>query len=218
MSVVLPAPLPPSRPWTSLRPTVRSTPSRATTGPNVLRMPSMCRRGRGSCAVLSVMGGPSLDRREVLLDHDLARPDVGDGLLDLRGDGRVDVLRRLDRDPRVEAERVVAVALARLDLRQHVAEGLGEVIDRGGGVVLRVELRLVGVLRRDDDVVGLALEGLEGADHAEVERTDDDVVALADELGGDLLGLRRVVEVAGPDGRDRGARAAVLERLVDRVD
>src|SRR6478609_3537909 len=164
MSVVLPAPLPPSRPWTSLRPTVRSTPSRATTGPNVFRMPSMCRIGRGACpalsalsvlwllSMLSVMGGSSLDRREVLLDHELARRDVGDGLLDLRGDGRVDVLRRLDRDPRVEAERVVAVALARLDLRQHVAERLGEVVDRGGGVVLRVELRLVGVLRRDDDV------------------------------------------------------------------
>src|SRR6476660_1203280 len=108
MRVVLPAPLPPSRPCTSLRPTARSTPSRATTGPNVFRIPSMCRRGRVSWGVLSVMAGSSLDRGEVLLDRDLARRDVGDGLLHLGGDGRVDVLRRLDRDTRVEPERVVA--------------------------------------------------------------------------------------------------------------
>src|SRR6478752_2693344 len=169
MSVVLPAPLPPSRPWTSLRPTVRSTPSRATTGPNALRIPSMCRRGRGPCEEFSVMTGSSLDRGEVLLDRDLAGRDVGDGLLHLGDDGRIDVLRRLDRDPRVEPERVVATALAGLDLGEHVAERLGEVVDRRRGVVLGVELRLVGVLRGDDDVVGLALHGLERPDHAEVE-------------------------------------------------
>src|SRR6478735_8596125 len=134
MRVVLPAPLPPSSPCTSLRPTVRSTPSRATTGPNVLWIPSMCRRGRVSWAKFSVMSGSSLDRGEVLLDRDLARRDVGDGLLDLGDNGRIDVLRSLDRDALVEAERVVAAALAGLDLGEHVAERLREVVDRSRGV------------------------------------------------------------------------------------
>ena len=193
----------------------------------VLRIPSMERRGREeSGATPRRVSRPSrsslavsLDRGEVLLDGDLAGLDVGDRLLDLRDDRGVDVLRRLDRDAGVEAERVVAAAVVPALIFVSMSfERLGEVVDRGRGVVLGVELRLVRVLRGDETSSGLPLMAWKAPTMPRLSEptmtslpwpTSCEVICCA--LVGSLKSpVQTGVTVA--DG------AGVLERLVDGVD
>src|SRR5699024_1487 len=109
----------------------------------------------------------------VIFDLDGAVGDAVDCLFDFLTDVIGNLVADVDLGALAETDRVIAVGGAVLDLIGDFGQGIGEVVENGGGVVVGAVLGLIGVLHGDPRIarVGFA-HGLERADGTQVQRRD----------------------------------------------
>src|SRR5699024_3027899 len=101
--------------------------------------------------------------------------DAVDCRIDFLTDVIGDLVADVDLGALAETDRVIAVGGAVLYFIGDFGQGIGEVVENGGGVVVGSVLGLIGVLHGDPRIARVGFDhGLERADGTQVQRRDDD--------------------------------------------